>query len=139
MAMHEQGAAVFVGQVYQGGQGPSHALVAGAEHAVIQKRHDRIDHGEARVGLAEGLVQPAGMGGKAPRRILIVALAMPDEDALRVGAQALQPGNDGIGGGVFGAEDQRVGRAGTGAAIGKRPACAQARAQVEREQRFAQV
>ena len=93
----------------------------------------------AVIGLAKGLVQPTGMGGKAPRPILIVALALPDEDALRVGAQAVQPRNDGIGGGVFGAEDQRVGRAGTGAAIGKRPACAQARAQVEHEQRFAQV
>jgi len=56
------------------------------------------------------------------KRLLIVALALPNEDALQVGAEPLEPRHNGVGRLVFGAEHQRVGWAWTGLAIGKRPA-----------------
>jgi hypothetical protein len=130
---------MLLGQLDQRREGAAHALVAGVLDAVVQEGHDRIDNGEAGVGASQGVVEPAGVGGEAPRPVLVVAVALPDEDARHVGAQAVQAGDDRVGGRILGTEHQGVGRAGSRLVVGERPARAEARAQVQRDQRLAQV
>jgi hypothetical protein len=137
--MHEQGTAVLLGQLHQRHEGPPDALVAGAKNAAIEEGHDRVDDGEARVGSGQGVVEPVGLSGEAPGPNLVVALALPDEDALHVGAELLEAWHDRVGRAILGAEHQRVGGTEAGAVVGKRSSGAEAGAEVEREQRFAQV
>jgi hypothetical protein len=129
---------VLVGQAHQRRQGAAHTLIARGQHAVIQERHDGINDRKTSIRPGQGVVEPAGICREVPRPALF-ALTLPDEDTPQVGAEPVQPGNDRISGGVFRTEDQRVGRAGTGPAVGEWPARAQAGAQVQTEQRFAQV
>ncbi len=66
---HEQHqAAVILGELGQGIQGPAHALVVADGDRLVEEGHDRVDDDEPGMGLLQGQREEMRVGGEAHRK-----------------------------------------------------------------------
>src|SRR5205823_3971292 len=104
----------------------------------VQKRRQGVEHHEPRPRLREQGVQGVEIVGEAHRGVLAV-VTRDDQHAIQVGAEAGQAGARGVGRVVLAVEDDDVARPRPGGAVGHRPARAEPGAEVQRDQRLAQL
>src|SRR5262249_27015622 len=139
VADQQHDALVLGGQLGQGQQGLTHTDVAGELDTGMQESRDGVQDHQVGAGLGENPVQLRHVRGHPQRQPAGAAFAVQDKDALQVGPQGAEPGRDGVLLTVFAVDDDGVGRAGAGAVVGEGPTGAEAGAQVQGYQGFAQA
>jgi hypothetical protein len=87
-------AGVPVGQPLQRLQGLADARLAAVGDVRPEERHDRVEHEQPGPGRRDDFVEDAAVGGQAQRPG--VRVQARDEHARQVGAEGLQPRQDGV-------------------------------------------
>jgi hypothetical protein len=102
----------------------------------VEEVHERIEDYQARAGFLDGAFEQVALRGQSQRFVAAVG-RLPAEHASFVGAQGLQARTHGLPVGVLRLEEQAVDNTRTWSAVGHGPAGAEARTEVERDQRLA--